>query len=319
MPDPSALRSIAILAPERYGDVILLTPLLAALRNACPQAALHVVAFKRPILEFLQEDPNITRLHYAKGEYLGYVAGVLSHKFDLLFDPKESPSFNFLLQSVLIRARCKVAHRHPHHEGLFDHLLPGDFFSPVVDRNLALMRALDPDGTEPSRRPYLPPMPLGEAMLNFADGLGGNVVGINISASTADKYWPEERWQALLAAFPGERFVILASPRDQERKRRLETGAANVLLSPPTANLGEAGAIIGRLKLLVSLDTSLVHVAACHDVPVAALYRNDGEGVSRFSPLSSLHRVVLAPGERVDAIGFEPVRMAVESLLEEIG
>jgi len=39
------LRSIVFLVSERYGDVILLTPVIRGLKRAFPDLEIHVVAF----------------------------------------------------------------------------------------------------------------------------------------------------------------------------------------------------------------------------------------------------------------------------------
>lgn len=314
---PDRPRSVVFLASERYGDVILLTPVIRRLKEFFPDIEIHVVAFKRHITEFLRHDPNITGVHFAKGEYPVYLRDVLLRRFDVLFNPKDAPSFNFLLHSAIIRARFKVAHAHPNHLGLFDRLIRMEYFSPVVERNCALLGALAPPRGE--CRPYLPPMPVSEEMAGYLSGMtAGEAVGINISASMAERFWQQEKWEELLQAFPFERFVVLADPKDREKKMALERRHPNVQPSPGTLNLYEAGELIRNLKLLVSLDTSLVHVAGCYDVPVVALFRNDRESMSRFPPLSSLSDMVVSPGPRIDALEPAPVVVSVASMLRRL-
>ncbi|MWV54347.1 glycosyltransferase family 9 protein [Chlorobium phaeovibrioides] len=311
------LRSIVFLVSERYGDVILLTPVIRRLKLAFPDLEIHAVAFKRHIVRFLTEDSNITRVHFAKGDYLVYARDVLLRRFDVLFNPKDAPSFNFLLHSSLIHAGFKVGHAHPNHEGLFDHLIAMEYFSPVVERNCALLDVLHVPGTE--CRPYLPPMAVSEMMRSFLGGMEcGGLIGINISASMAERFWQQEKWGELLEAFRGERFVVLADPKDRNKKKLLEAAHANVAATPVTGNVFEAGEIIRRLKLLVTLDTSLVHIAACYDVPVVALFRNDRESMSRFPPLSPESDMVVSPGPRIDALPACDVKDSVKRMLERI-
>jgi len=311
------LRSIVFLVSEHYGDVILLTPVIRCLKGAFPDMEIHAVAFKRHIVEFLKRDANITGVHFAKGDYFVYARDVLLRRFDVLFNPKDAPSFNFLLHSALIHASFKVGHVHPNHEGLFDHLIAMEYFSPVVQRNCALLDVLHVSGTE--CRPYLPPMPVSETMRKFLKGMEcGAFIGINISASMAERFWQQEKWGELLQAFKGERFVVLADPKDRDKKLVLEGSHPNVVATPVTGNVFEAGEIIRCLKLLVSLDTSLVHIAACYEVPVVALFRNDRESMSRFPPLSRESDMVVSPGPRIDALEVVDVKDSVERMLGRI-
>ncbi|MCF8217012.1 MAG: hypothetical protein K9I59_09275 [Chlorobium sp.] len=185
------VRTAVILASERYGDCILLTPLLVQLREIFPGIRIHLVVFKPSIYEFFRYDDSLGGIHYAKGNYLRYVREVLFRKHDLLFNPKDAPSFNFILQSILIPARFKVAHHSAFHAGLYDYLVCRDYATHLALRNCALLEAF---GTIPaavsSIRPYLPSMPVSKMIRDFGLQLsGGMVSAINISASVSDKYW----------------------------------------------------------------------------------------------------------------------------------
>lgn len=310
-----SLNSVVILASERYGDVILLTPLIKNLRTAFPGISIHIIAFKKSIYEFLRYDPHITKVYYAKGAYITYAKDVLFRKFDLLFNPKDAPSFNFLLQSVLISARFKTGHRHDLHAGLYDYLISTDYNSHVSQRNCALLQLLEVPLTKADCLPYLPPMPVSQELHDFAHQLDScSIAGINISASTGDKYWHSEKWSELLDAFGDQKFVVLSAPKDIGIKKKLEQEHDNVLFSPGTKNLFEAGEIIKRLKVLVSPDTSLVHVASCYNTSLIGLYRNRVDS-SRFRPLSETYDIILSPTERVADIAVEDVRKSVEVIL----
>lgn len=310
------LNSVVILASERYGDVILLTPLIKNLRTAFPGISIHIIAFRKSIYEFLRYDPHITKVHYAKGSYITYAKDVLFRKFDLLFNPKDAPSFNYLLHSALISARFKVGHRHDLHDGVYDYLISMDYYSHVSRRNCALLQLLGVPLTQANCNPYLPSMPVSPDMQDFAFQLDScSIAGINISASTEDKYWLLEKWSELLHAFGDQKFVVLSAQKDIGIKKRLEQEHENVLFSPATKNLFEAGEIIKRLKVLVSLDTSLVHVASCYNTSLIGLYRNKKEDSSRFRPLSETYDIILSPTERVADIAVEDVRKSVEAIL----
>ena len=50
-------KSIVILARERYGDAIMLTPLIATLRQTYPEVSISIVAFSRIIFVFSTPTP----------------------------------------------------------------------------------------------------------------------------------------------------------------------------------------------------------------------------------------------------------------------
>lgn len=310
--------SIVLLARERYGDVILMTPLIKNLRMAYPEVSIYIVAFTRPIFEFFSSDANITETFHAKRNLFRYASKLLPKKFDLLFNPKNHPSRNFYLQSRVIRAKYKIGHRNTNHDELYDFLIDCAPGTHETLRNLSLLEAL---GNTPAKdcRPYIPEMPLSGEAASFLDNLRtGHYTGINISAGATGGYRTFEQWSELINKFPEERFVIFSSGADLGKKRAIENAHANILPSPATKNLYEVFRMFEKLKLLVTPDTSLVHVASCSDTPVLALYRHNPADSIEFSPLSTFQEVLVSPTAEVSDIANDLVSQAFGRMLEAL-
>ncbi len=312
------LKSIVILAQEKYGDAILLTPLLKNLKKAYPETAIHLVTFSKTATAFFSADPHITAIHYAKGNRITYLKSILGQQFDVLFNTKDHPSASFLIQSLFIRARSKIGIACDFHEGLFDYLVTLDYHSPIALKNCGLMTVLGKPVPVASCRPYLPPQPVSNRITQFLETPGlKQAVGINISAGWPNRYWTAENWKSLVNAFPEKRMVVLSAPEDVGEKEELESSCLNILASPATKNLYEAGLIVGQLRLLVTPDTSLVHVASCQNTPVVGLYGKVLEHRTRFKPFLVDHRQVISPTEFVKDITPEAVIGAVKKLLHQ--
>ncbi|WP_292000763.1 glycosyltransferase family 9 protein [Chlorobium sp.] len=133
--------------------------------------------------------------------------------------------------------------------------------------------------------------------------------------------WSAEKWSLLLDAFPDRRFIVFSAPKERDLllKKKLEDHHDNVTASPVTGNLSEVAELMRTIGFLVSLDTSLIHVASCLNVPVVGLYRNRRDDIVRFSPLSERHEIVVSSGELVDDIPAGPVVEAVSRLCGIIG
>ncbi|NTU69048.1 MAG: glycosyltransferase family 9 protein [Chlorobiaceae bacterium] len=312
------LRSVVILARECFGDAIMLTPLIAALKRRHPDAAIYVIAFRQIIFDFFSSDRNVTAVYHAKRDLKRYFLEFWPKRYDVLFNSKDHRSTSFLMQSRLIRARHKVGYRNNGNEQLFDYLIdmpPGTHES---QRNLALLKAID--GQMPATvRPYIPEMPVSKEV---ADLLGkmpqDSYIGINISVGTPGGHRTFEQWSDLIRSFPDERFVIFSSPGDLEAKRKLEAPHPNVLATPSTRNMYEVWKIVDRLKLLVTPDTSLVHVAACSDRPLVALYRFNPADSRLFAPLSTLQEVIVSPTEDVVDLDNAVVTEAVRNMIGKL-
>lgn len=316
-----ALQSIVILAPERYGDAILITPLLKRLSLMEPRPEIHLVAFRKSSVSFFGQDPHVSSVFYIKKGLIESIVYLLKHRFDVLYNPKDSPSINYLFLSVLLRARYKVAHTNEYYQGLFDCLIDREYFSHVRMRNGALLDALGiPCENFVATNPYLPPMPERDEIAGFCREIRDRgVVGINISAGNAPRYWSIDKWTALIGSFPELTFIVFSDPKDLSMKETIQNALHNILPSPLTVNLLEAGRILRELKLLVTPDTSFVHMASCFDTPVVGLYRNRKADLTRFSPMSFISRVVVSPDETVQSIPVQSVVTAVVSILEVLG
>jgi ADP-heptose:LPS heptosyltransferase len=222
-----------------------------------------------------------------------------------------------MLQSVLIRARFKVGHRNPFHEGLYDLLLDMEFHTHMAAKNCALLPILGITAGIEECRPAMPQMPVSDELKTFLKKIEKHVtIGINISAGESNRLWTEAKWQMLLGQFPGERFVVLSSPEDADAKRRIEERCKNVIASPPTKNLYEASRIVTRFLLLITPDTSMVHVASSTGTPVAGLYREAPQDISRFGPYAIPFEIVISPTGEVSGIEPDEVAKAMRRLMD---
>ncbi|NMW19539.1 MAG: glycosyltransferase family 9 protein [Chlorobiaceae bacterium] len=311
-----APESIVILARECYGDCILLTPLIGSLRIEYPELSIYIIAFSRIIFNFFSADPNVTEVYHAKRNMKRYYKGILSKKFDLLFNPKDHPSTHFLIHSLLIRARHKIGHYNPNHEGLFDQLITLEPNTHESVKNLSLLSAIG-STTVGQCRPYLPPMPVCTETASFLKTLQpGTSIGINISAGHIGGHRTLEQWSQLIKSFTDETFIILSAPKELEEKRKLEQPHSNVLRSPSTQNIYEVGEIVKKLKILITPDTSLVHIAACSDTPIIALYRKYLADRTQFGPLSTIQDIIISPTPDIIDIDPHQVTAALHHMLE---
>ena len=308
--------SIVILARECYGDCIMLTPLIGTLRREYPDLSIVIIAFSRIIFNFFSADPNVTAVYHAKRDMKRYAKEILTKKFDILFNPKDHPSTHFLIQSMLINARHKVGHFNPYHEGLFDHLITMSPDTHESEKNLSLLQVINQAALQNPCKPYLPPMPVFPETATFIETIpSGRFIAINISAGHTGGRRTTEQWNRLIQDFPCETFIILSAPAELAQKRQIEEPHPNVLASPSTRNIYEVGEIVKKLKLLVTPDTSLVHIAACYNTPILALYRKRLADRTQFAPLSTHQQIIISPTPDVIDINPTAVTTALRELL----
>ena len=98
------IQSVIILAQEKMGDAILLTPLIGLLRSTLPDIEIHVVTYSS-IYRFFKDDVNIQQVHRGKNHYWSFYKAIWGKRFDVLYSTKDHFSFTFVYQARLIPAR----------------------------------------------------------------------------------------------------------------------------------------------------------------------------------------------------------------------
>jgi ADP-heptose:LPS heptosyltransferase len=309
------LDSIVILAQEKAGDAILLTPLIRNLHHTLPHTKIHLVSATSTVYEFYKNDPAVYRAYWIKASYPAYFRTMRRQRFDLLFSAKDHPSFTFLYQARLLKARFRVGIAHPYHQGFFNHLIDREFHRHIIEKNCALLDFLGVRYRPEDCRPYLPEQPVSRTVTTLALQIAHQqVIGINLSAGDPDREWSLAKWRVFMKRIDSKQPVlVLAMPERGPDKHALRHEFSNVIISPDTSNLYEAGWLVCQLAALVTPDTALVHVASCYNVPVVGLYRADADHARRFYPYLVPHRQLLSTTYRIEDI---PVDDAITALGE---
>jgi ADP-heptose:LPS heptosyltransferase len=85
------------------------------------------------------------------------------------------------------------------------------------------------------------------------------------------------------------------------------------------SSLLAAAAAVGEAAMLVTPDTSMVHIGSAMGTPVVAMFPRGGDPFG-WGPRGVPHRVIRAEhGERLSEIDLDAVAEAVEGLLRERG
>ena len=94
------------------------------------------------------------------------------------------------------------------------------------------------------------------------------------STARAGKLWAEDEWRSLGRWLEGEGLVCVLPWGNEEehlRSRRLAAALSRPMVAP-RMSLEEAGGLIGHARLVVGLDTGLMHLAAALRIPVVGIF-----------------------------------------------
>jgi heptosyltransferase-3 len=309
------LESVILFCQEKLGDAILFTPLISNLRRAFPDLSITVLAFGTAAARFFSTHTEVTAVYNVKVNRAALYRVLVKQRFDLLYSPKDHFSFSAVFYARILHARIRVGVDHPLHQGFFNNLLHLEFHRPVIEKNCALLDYLGIKYTKEQCAPRLPPHPLSDEVQTFLDSAKLNgAIGINLSAGEPDREWSFDKWSALIKALD-RKVVVFSMPQRKADKKKLEAGFPQALATPDTATIFDAAAILTRLDLLISPDTSLIHAAACVNTPVVGMYRADKNHYARFSPFLVPNRMIISSTSLVEDITVHQVAEAAGELL----
>jgi ADP-heptose:LPS heptosyltransferase len=238
-----------------------------------------------------------------------------TERYDLAIDMLPSDSVTAAIATAVSGAAMKIGFEDsasafynaavPHPVGL-EHHVP------------RLLRLLTPMGIVVAPDQALPSVALPDSALEAARTLLADwrvseapLILINISGSSPRKFWGAQNFIVLareLARWNVE-VGLLSAPADSLLLQQIAAGAG-VRSIPPMPRLEDFAALLSFADLVVSPDTSIVHIAAALGKPVVTL-TGQGDLATEWAPWGVPCRVVTGPGlvaEIPVAEAFEAVR-----------
>lgn len=291
---------ILVIQTAFLGDVVLTTPLFRALRRIYPEAHLEVLVTPEaaPLVE---EDPNINGLiSYGKksGEsFSAIIRNVKVRHFDLLVAPHRS--HRTALLAFLSGIPRRIGFADAGFPWAYHRRVPRPLALHEVDRNLELLRGVGAQPEPEDRVLHVGYTGAEAAMVAEVLARAGVADGESLAGLTPGSVWATKRWLpegfgavARGLAAKGLRPVLLGGPSDREVAAEVEAlaGGAAVNAAGKTP-LKALAAWMDRLSVLVTNDSSPVHVAAARGTPTVAVFGATTRDLG-FAPFHERSRVL---------------------------
>jgi ADP-heptose:LPS heptosyltransferase len=294
-------QKILLVQLGRIGDLILMTAMFKVLKETIPGAEIHLLA-SRNNHHFASKHPYVDKVYvYTKGilSTLVLLHRLKKEKYDFWIDPKDHYSRESHWFASLARAKQKIGYNRPGKPPAFDLAVKSQetqYHDHAAKRNMKALSFLDLENADP--RPVLFLDQDSETALKdflSQQGISGYHC-INISAGKDIRYWPQENWIALLSkiAIHEQSLLIIGDARDAKLAEEIVEKSARAKYYP-TPSLVDVFSVIKHADLVVTPDTSIVHIAAAFDRPALGLYSNHEWNYKKFHPLSTHYRMVVNP------------------------
>lgn len=332
-------RILIIRQHDQFGDFLLTTPAIRALRTRYPAAHLSLVvrAYLYPVA---RNNPDVDEV-------------LLFHESGFRWRPRDIRTFVDLMRNPVDLAVVFNTVSHSLSSDLiawlsgapvvmgpaaptFDHLEHNPFYTinvPVrpdprhqIQRNLDVVRHLGADTDDLSYR-YAMTAEERAAGRAVIDDLvedsgkpGGPVVAVHFGTGDARKRYPVEQLARVcdeLASRRSARIVVIPAPGEEGLLRALREAAAAPMHGAPPLSLREVAGVIRAADLLVCNDTGVLHLAAAVETPTLSFHATSDPAY--WKPPGGRHRAFYAASQRIGEIPPDRVCREITAMLDEPG
>jgi len=281
-------KKICVIHLNQLGDLVFSLPLLKALKEKYPDSEIHSI-IKPRLAELVTISPHVDEILFRKSglrEKLSLLRKVRQNGYDVVISLSNSEECLFL--TALSKARVKVGFSHfPWDVGL-------DIKEEVEGHhgwhnNLKLLKRLD---VKVQKRDYVGlilPSLLGEDGRELVESEGFDfrkkfvIISPGTSLRRKIKQWEEEKFGELIVLLK-ERYdltPVLVGGKDNRElnetimsivKERDDGKNIHMLNLTGRINLRDLCFFLKGASLFVGIDSGLMHLASCMDVPVVGIF-----------------------------------------------
>lgn len=270
---------ILLLRHDRIGDILVTVPFIKMLRDNFPEIQIDILLSENNISAKRAVQKYVDNLYIYKkniGEIFKLIKKFRKNNYKVVIDLFDNPSTTSAYLVKFINPVNSVSFQKPN-TAHYTHLveLPDKNKVHIVNRILMLLK---PFGIYSEKfNLNLEFSVTNEEKHNALEKIGLNkqVLGINLSGSSRAKYWGTDNYIKFIKLFaekyPSYKIIIFALPdySDETEKIVSETTAEK---SPEAKSFSEYASLLSVCSLILTPDTSAVHLAAAFQIPCVSLH-----------------------------------------------
>lgn len=286
-------KTILVVQIGKIGDMILTTPLFIHLKNLYPDANLTVLAVK--------SNSDIPLNHKSVDKVITYEKNIsgninlikqLRSKIDFWVDTKPEFSKTSAFLRKLLNPRLSMGFNFD--KKIFDiSLNQYTKGKHAVDINLSPVNYLKGSLNNTCEIPWynIPD----RISRKFSGRYDGKIV-FNISAGDKSRYPDISLWSGIIESIAGSHkdCLMIGLRKDSDLIKEIKSLCRNQFEIYFTESIIETSEIVRKSKIVISPDTSVVHICSAFNKPVIAMYPEVKWNLERFAPLSDLSEAIIS-------------------------
>lgn len=287
---------ILFLRQDRIGDVLVSTGIIKAVRDTYPNARIDIVLSTNNVaVKHAVSSMTNTQWIYKKSVagLVSLIAKLRSVKYDVVIDLMDNPSSTSTLLIQWCKAKYSIGIMKAN-ASVYTHCVPllNRANVHIIERiaQLLLPLGINPEKTE--LRPFYQIEPIQKPVNNSSKRLI-----LNINGSRDNVWWGTEKFIELIK-FVQEDFplfnVIVCSSKSYNKERLEIAKATGTQTIEPTDSFHEYVTILSTADILITPDTSIVHIASAFNIPCLAFYLQTDTGLLPWYPYKTIYRALVA-------------------------
>ncbi len=313
---------ILVIRLNKIGDALVTTPLLSLL-NTIPGAKLDVLADRKNHFIFHRNSIVNQVKVFEKGiaVFFQTVKWINRQNYDVMIDAHDDVSTTVSFLVAASRVPHKVA-LEKENKRIFNHTVtkPNPANTHIVRRIAEIAKIFGIEfGNEKLKIFYEPE---DESLKTAEQFISANIpnkkylLGVNISAGSDARFWGVENYKNVLGNIEHKDkigIILLRAPSNSEKALQISEGKYPVF---EDKSFDEFAAMISKLNMIFTPDTSAVHLASAFGVPVFGLYVHYNTEDMIWSPYNTEFDYILTKESTLSNISYHIVIKKLNKFIE---
>ncbi|MGE5385242.1 MAG: putative lipopolysaccharide heptosyltransferase III [Betaproteobacteria bacterium] len=291
----SAPRRVLVIRLQNHGDVLLTTPIFAALKRHFPGVEVDAMVFAETV-PMLHANPDLTRVWALPrsrqagrglrriGRLLNLMRGIRSRRYDWVLHLNDQ--WPGALAAAVSGASLRFSYDMEKRDywlwrRIFPQRIPATASGHMVEQNLRVLHALGMtvDAADAPCTMAFDDVDAALARQKLdAAGVGEKYIVVHPASRWFFKCWEDDRFAEVIAAVARSGWKIVITAASEAKEMELVASMMRLADHPNVVSLAgqltlpALAAVISKASLFVGVDSVPMHMAAALDVPIVALF-----------------------------------------------
>jgi ADP-heptose:LPS heptosyltransferase len=308
--DVKNVKKILFLRYDRIGDMVITTPVFRELKFFFPEIRISVLASKTN-QSVLLNNPYIDDIYinHKNNFFRDFLTlfKLRKKKFDVCIEFDHSVVPHAIIRLKIVNPKIIISVEKEGRYGVKgDDLKLYDIYT-KKNNNLHFrdiwLETLSPFGIKPKSNHYDLFYTKSQSQIanNFVNKFYNNfLIGVNLEGAVKGKQIKFEDFEKICRSLYNSdrniRIIVLSAPDKYQivKEMVLKMELDYVVKSYKTNTILDLAALIDKLDLIITPDTSVAHVASTYNKPIVTIHENNHHSYKLFAPTSKLSRTVFS-------------------------